>query len=92
VDRTKIPPAYFDKPNGYRMASSAKLVFLSPDQLEKMAMMAHQGDSSSTVRDAQKALNKSSVQGSGSAAGKVGIMYNQQDIKSMLEKFKQDGK
>jgi hypothetical protein len=93
VSKSTIPPAYFDKPNGYKMASSAELVMLSPDQLEMMEMMAHQGgDSSSAVADAQKALNQSSVHGSASSPGQAGIMYNQKDIKSMLEKFKQNGK
>jgi hypothetical protein len=92
VDKTKIPSAYFDKPNGYKMASSAELVMLTPDQLEMMEMMAHQGDTSSSVVAAQKALNKNSVEGSASSPGQAGIMYNQKDIKSMLEKVKQNGK
>jgi len=92
VDKTKIPLAYFDKPNGYKMSSSAELVMLSPDQLEMMEMMARQGDAPKTVLDAQKALNKNSVTGSGSSPGQAGVMYNERDIKLMLEKFKQGGK
>ena len=92
INRTKIPTAYFDRPNGYKMSSSPELVMLTPDQLEMMEMMAHQGDSSKTVLDAQKALNKTSIEGPNTTPGKAGIMYNQRDIKSMLEKFKQNSK
>ncbi|MDR3612616.1 MAG: hypothetical protein P4L53_03565 [Candidatus Obscuribacterales bacterium] len=92
VDRTKIPLAFFDKPNGYKMASSSELVFLSPDQLEMMEMMAHQGEAPNTVVNAQKALNKNSVEGAAASPGQAGIMYNQKDIKAILEKVKQNGK
>ena len=89
VDKTTIPPAYFDKPFGYKPASSAELVMLSPDQLEMMEMMAKGGDGA--VVDAQNKLNSSSSNGVGTP-GQSGIMYNQRDTREMLEKLKQTSK